>query len=1406
MADTSKDHSQLLNLAKEILREYQSLSQQLQNLQEVLSLQEYQFYAARFDDLQASFNNFTSQFRSAGFPEDADIRDAREKLSQCFTQFYLLRTGFFNQYAVRSPELEAELELVYTPSEEEPDEEPEHLAEEEAGQLPEEGSQEETERPKRRVRKPRALGPSQQIRQQTQRETAAVLGMQLLPDQPVTEADLIRYQHQLEEQQRILAETSAENLHREKEWLASYQEQMKQAISFERLESHHIDMSREGTNAEAPVAPDTPPAVQQPEIKKAGPGAAAAANTSSTEPDASRGKAYLQWQEQQAKGGLPPMEPGPPPSSRCRAEASPAGSSTTAPESSPGRAPAGQIATQENTPPGTSVPGPDASRNKAYRQWQEQQTRGELPPVEPIQTALPQRKPTDRSNASCPQNSGSPAHRYQLSKITTQVGAVSCMAFSAAARKAFQSTENDSVNGLITGSYYLSTAAGAAHSVLTKPAGPLIRSAKAVTSTELVRINREPTRRYQDLKHRIYSVQRQLADLPTAQSRQARQQRQQLQGQLSELQKQLPAAERELARARRVQQFLHERELDKELVQQLKVKKRIPRSEKHLKELSQRILRDAKRDMAQKYGDLASLSDQAIKSRIGNLTEEAGRMKLQIRQLERKGSLLTVGERKLLMKLKARNKDIGNEVARLTGLSRARKDYLYKEGRLNAVTASAGRHRQRLASGTRLVRSLALRPLRADPESNTEGLAYVIETVSDPRARKAAKAAVTAPIKTAGWVLRHTAPGAYNKFLLTKNTVSEKLHHAVTAPQRILQRAGRKAAKAVSNAVPSGVKTAVKKAGAPVRYLHRKYDTLLRSVNSVKRWFASTRVGMGLVRMRILTQNIGALLRAIGAVSKSAFLWIIGILVGLLLLISVAGSVLNLLSLMMTTILSTAEPKPSGKVNLAPYAQIIQTEMTKFSKQIEQLSDKYEEDPNYDNVKVTYRTKVNNTREMLSMMAVRMKQELDLGTNTEIYDYLRALFDASHTFAIAKHEYTCSGCEYIQKQVDLVWDATLGEYVPVYEWVLNCPGHTDVEFVVDVTFFDGLFSADTYVTQRTDWEGWTDENIEWCMMIYEMDWTELYDGVVVPGGTTPPVMISSENEEKVWNYLQSLTGNAYATAGIMGHLYAFSELNPTNLEDLYEDVLGYDDETYTSAVDSNSYTQFQDDNAGYGLAQWSDPVQKAELYADAQSYGRSIGDLSLQLAFLKRELSQGDLLASLQGAATVQEASDIYLDYLSGGSSSGETIRATRAEYGSYFYNKFVLGVSAEGTLTEKQIAVIRVATDSESYGIAATGGYCQRWAAQVYAVAGFALDSSCCAYHSGLAHGVSGDWDNIPPGAAVYGYAGNKYGHVGIYVGNGLVYHNVGGVAVDTLEDWIKANDGFAWGWEGGTDLTVPD
>lgn len=121
--------------------------------------------------------------------------------------------------------------------------------------------------------------------------------------------------------------------------------------------------------------------------------------------------------------------------------------------------------------------------------------------------------------------------------------------------------------------------------------------------------------------------------------------------------------------------------------------------------------------------------------------------------------------------------------------------------------------------------------------------------------------------------------------------------------------------------------------------------------------------------------------------------------------------------------------------------------------------------------------------------------------------------------------------------------------------------------------------------------------------------------------------------------------------------------------------------------------------------------------------------------------------------------------------------------------------------LTKNQQKVLAVI---ESNVVETRAGYCQAWVAHVYQTAiGGAYKSQCCANHAGANWGVSNDWGQIQVGAAVYGYGSSKYGHVGIYIGGGMVAHNIGYVKVQSLESWVNTYNGRCWGWNGAQNLT---
>ena len=185
------------------------------------------------------------------------------------------------------------------------------------------------------------------------------------------------------------------------------------------------------------------------------------------------------------------------------------------------------------------------------------------------------------------------------------------------------------------------------------------------------------------------------------------------------------------------------------------------------------------------------------------------------------------------------------------------------------------------------------------------------------------------------------------------------------------------------------------------------------------------------------------------------------------------------------------------------------------------------------------------------------------------------------------------------------------------------------------------------------------------------------------------------NEEKIWKFLKSKGFTDFGVAGLMGNLYAESGLSPINLQNSYEKKLNFTDQSYTQAVDNGSYTNFVKDAAGYGLAQWTYWSRKQNLLNYAQSVGKSIGDLDMQLEFLCKELSGYSVVwKTLQSATSVFEASNAVLLQYERPANQSEAVQNKRASYGQAYYDEFAQSTTKEGvgslTTIERLIATAK--------------------------------------------------------------------------------------------------------------------
>lgn len=162
------------------------------------------------------------------------------------------------------------------------------------------------------------------------------------------------------------------------------------------------------------------------------------------------------------------------------------------------------------------------------------------------------------------------------------------------------------------------------------------------------------------------------------------------------------------------------------------------------------------------------------------------------------------------------------------------------------------------------------------------------------------------------------------------------------------------------------------------------------------------------------------------------------------------------------------------------------------------------------------------------------------------------------------------------------------------------------------------------------------------------------------------------SEKIIWGYLMSKIGNPYGVAGLMGNLYVESKLSPTYLQSSYGKKLNMTGNEYVEKVDNGSYLNFVNDSAGFGLAQWTVSSRKQELLKFAKEQSASVGDLSMQLSFLWKELqTYTTVINTLKSAKSVREASDIVVKRYEKPKHQEESYLQTRADYGQKYYVKF---------------------------------------------------------------------------------------------------------------------------------------
>ena len=119
-------------------------------------------------------------------------------------------------------------------------------------------------------------------------------------------------------------------------------------------------------------------------------------------------------------------------------------------------------------------------------------------------------------------------------------------------------------------------------------------------------------------------------------------------------------------------------------------------------------------------------------------------------------------------------------------------------------------------------------------------------------------------------------------------------------------------------------------------------------------------------------------------------------------------------------------------------------------------------------------------------------------------------------------------------------------------------------------------------------------------------------------------------------------------------------------------------------------------------------------------------------------------------------------------------------------------GGNYDGTVTPLMQSIVDHAANNQGF-YPCTPDMCAQWVTGIYQAAGAPTIPYGNAIDMWNNYKNTGNtsMENIPPGAIVcgsgYGSMGSIYGHVGIYLGNGMVANNRGYFSVESLEEWCS-------------------
>lgn len=349
--------------------------------------------------------------------------------------------------------------------------------------------------------------------------------------------------------------------------------------------------------------------------------------------------------------------------------------------------------------------------------------------------------------------------------------------------------------------------------------------------------------------------------------------------------------------------------------------------------------------------------------------------------------------------------------------------------------------------------------------------------------------------------------------------------------------------------------------------------------------------------------------------------------------------------------------------------------------------------------------------------------------------------------------------------------------------VLLCGGTVQAADMTD--------SADTSEMDQDVFDGWSEENREAAVTSFEMtDWESLGDQLVFDGIVTDGMQVKNLSKKvealeptvkEVLKKCRSKTGTPAwkYTALILASIEALTGGNPLVDDPCCVKTYFLPDALLGSAESSVRFlfARLQNMEEAYNGTH----KKKTSLTKKNDGIQVAVEGLMLREAYVK----ETDMYTKEHADEYYKANKETVFDPL-------EIVPVT--DFASKVFQHLTMVESVTSTTNTwngKATSAMQKVCDAARNGKstrAAKSGYCAAWVSGVYQYAlGYYPGGNAIDYWRSWSSSGSRDSGNIPPAAAVVGTgSGTRYGHVGIYVGNGEVAENIGGYRVVSLERWI--------------------